>query len=637
MQLINVIPISKGAGKETLDYFSAKPLKEGSVVFVPLRKKEVPAIVLSSRDIADMKTKIKSAGFALKKVGDKKTAVLLLPEFVAAATNAAEYFATTTGAILHSATPSAIWSDIGKIKPKKGQSFAVINGSALRQNATSEKLILQSETNDRFSSYKSLTREEFAKKSSVFLLTPTIQDAEKAQKFLKKGIEQYTFVFHGDLTKKEMLARWRNALKSKHPVLIIATGSFLSLPRNDVGTIIVERENSRAYKRLARPYLDMRIFAEFYAKQKKARIIYGDLPLQIETIWRYKENELNELSAIKLRATRTARQILVDMKDIKHQKAGHFEIISAELKWLAQNAIKNKKNIFVFTARRGLSSSTICRDCGTPVLCVKCGSIAALHATTKGNCFICHACGASRSANERCKNCASWKLETLGIGIQLVEKTLKEAFPKNQIFVIDKDAASTHKKALSTAEKFYATKGGILLGTEMALPYLVKNVEYSAVATIDSLLSLPEWRMSEKILSILLKIREITEKETLIQTRKPNQKIFEIAEKGNLVDFYKDEMEKRKRFGYPPFNVFIKISVIGTSELVSKEMKYIEKLFEKNNIQIYPSSIKIGKRKFAMHGLLRIPRDKWPDKEIVEILRSLPAYFSVDIDPESLL
>lgn len=637
MQLINVIPISKGVGKETLAYFSAKPLKEGSVVFVQLRKKEVPAIVLSSRDIADMKTKIRSAGFALKKVGDKKTAVLLLPEFVAAATNAAEYFATTTGAILHSATPSAIWNDIGKIKPSKGRSFAVINGGALRQNATSEKLILQSEVDDRFSSYKSLTREEFAKKSSVFLLTPTIQDAEKAQKFLKKGIEQYTFVFHGDLTKKEMLARWKNALKSKHPILIIATGSFLSLPRNDVGTIIVERENSRAYKRLARPYLDMRIFAEFYAKQKKARIIYGDLPLQIETMWRYKENELNELSAIKLRATRTARQILVDMKDIKHQKAGHFEIISAELKWLAQNAIKNKKNIFVFTARRGLSSSTICRDCGTVVLCVKCGSIAVLHATKKGNCFICHACGASRSANERCKNCASWKLETLGIGIQLVEKTLKEAFPKNQIFVIDKDTASAHKKALSTAEKFYAAKGGILLGTEMALPYLVKNVEYSAVATIDSLLSLPEWRMSEKILSILLKIREVTEKEMLIQTRKPNQKIFEVAEKGNLIDFYKDEMEKRKRFGYPPFSVFIKMSVIGTSERVSKEMKYIEKLFEKYNIQIYPSSIKIGKSKFAMHGLLRVPRDKWPDKEIVEILRSLPPHFSVDIDPESLL
>ena len=48
-----------------------------------------------------------------------------------------------------------------------------------------------------------------------------------------------------------------------------------------------------------------------------------------------------------------------------------------------------------------------------------------------------------------------------------------------------------------------------------------------------------------KILSLLLKIKEITKNKMLIQTRKPDQKIFNYVSKGNLVDFYKDEIKRK--------------------------------------------------------------------------------------------
>ena len=147
---------------------------------------------------------------------------------------------------------------------------------------------------------------------------PTVQDAQKAENLLKKGVEKYTFVLHGSLTKKEILTRWKNALNSLHPVLIIATGSFLSLPRKDIRTIIIERENSRAYKQFNRPFIDIKIFAETLAKENGSRIILGDLPLSIDTMWRYKENELDEFSPPKLRTIREAGQSLIDMKSKKN-------------------------------------------------------------------------------------------------------------------------------------------------------------------------------------------------------------------------------------------------------------------------------------------------------------------------------
>lgn len=629
MQIINVIPISKGINKETLSYFSAKPFQKGVVVFVPLRKKEVPAIVLSSEDMSNSKIKIRKSDFALKKIENKKTHFLFLPEFISAVSSSAEFFATSSGAILYRFVPKAILDDIKKTKAREIKEN--------KKSISSRSFILQAESKDRFINYKSLIREEFARNSSIFIVLPTVRDCERAEEFLKKGIEQYTFVLHSSLTKKEILLRWKNILKSKHPTLIVATGSFLSLPRADIGTIIIEHESSQTYKQFTRPFADIRILAEFYAKYKKIRLIFGDLPLTIETMWRYNNNELDEFTPPKLRAVGAIKQTIVDMKDKKHQKAGKFEIISDELKNLISETIEKNKNMFVFTARRGLSSSTSCRDCGNPVLCNECKAPVVLHSTTKGNYFICHACGTERSADERCKTCASWKLETLGIGIQLIEKKLKEYFPTKKFFIIDKDHTSTDKKALSVSEKFYSTDGGILIGTKMALPYLKKPVHYSAIATIDSLFSLPEWRVSEKIFSILLKIKEKTEEEMLIQTRKPEQKVFDFVERGNLADFYKDEIKKRKQFGYPPFSIFIKITAIGAPTSVMKEMEYIKKLLEKHNIQIYPSSIKIARGKYAMHGLLKIERNKWPDREIVEILRSLPPYFSVDVDPESIL
>ena len=80
---------------------------------------------------------------------------------------------------------------------------------------------------------------------------------------------------------------WNLALKNDKPVLIIATGSFLSIPRHDIRTIIVERENSHAYRTLGRPYLDIRKFAELLAKEIGSEIIFGDLMLRSETLKRF--------------------------------------------------------------------------------------------------------------------------------------------------------------------------------------------------------------------------------------------------------------------------------------------------------------------------------------------------------------
>ena len=636
MKLLSVIPIVRGINKESLSYFTGSEVTVGSVVKVPIRKKIIPAIVISVADVADVKAEIKNADFETRKVEKIKSSALLSPEFMTAVSDSALFFASTSGGILHSVIPKAIIEGAEKIK---------VEMKNLKVERSHEKLVIQSDDEERYATYKSLIREEFAKGYSVFFCLPTIQDIKKAHEKLSKGIEQYTFVFHGSLGKKEQIELWNKAANEEHPCLIIATGSFLGIPRNDIGTIIVDKENARAYKSQIRPFIDIRIFAETLAKKIKAKIIFGDLLLRTETVWRHNEAEIFEVAPLKFRSLTTSTPKMINMREIlpeniqtgKEGKEPKFKLFSEDLLNLIQNNHESDENLFIFVARRGLFPSTVCADCGNLVKCNTCGAPTVLHKASSENFFLCHRCGEHRSAMEKCNNCQSWRLATLGIGIEGVEEEIINKFPNIKIFKIDADSAGTHKKALDIMAKFYASPGSILLGTEMALLYLKEAVANSAVVSIDSFFSIPDFRVNEKVMNILLKIRACTSRNFLVQTRDIDQKILKYATAGNLADFYRDEIKERETMFYPPFSIPIKITLQGDKKAVLAGMEQLQKEMAPYEVDIFPAFIPIQKGKFSMHGLIKVKRGEWIDQILLRKLNSLSPAYTINVDPESLL
>lgn len=634
MKLLAVVPIKKGLNHETLSYFTGSDIAIGSLIKAPLRKKTISAIVVSTEDVSDVKTEIKQASFETRKIEKLRSSPLLSPEFMLAVSRAATYFASTSGNVLNSVIPKAIIEGAEKIKIEQRPNLPT---------RAHEKLVIQNDDEERYATYKSLIREEFAKNYSVFFCLPTVQDIKKAYEKLSKGIEQYTFVLHGLLSKKEQIELWTKAATEEHPCLIISTGSFLGIPRNDIGTIIVDKENARAYKNQNRPFLDFRIFAEILAEKIKAKIILGDLLLRTETVWRHHQAELFEVAPLKFRSLTTSNQKLINMRELptedigKENKEPKFKLFSHELMNLIRENQENDENMFIFVARRGLFPSTVCGDCGTLVVCETCGAPTVLHKATTENFFLCHRCGEHRSAMEKCRTCQSWRLSAFGIGIEAVENELKEKFPSVKIFKIDSDSTSTHKKAVETMTKFYAAPGSLLLGTEMALLYLKELIANSAVVSLDSFFSIPDFRINEKIMNILLKIRANTSRNFLIQTRDIEQKIFKYAVGGNLADFYRDEIKDRETLNYPPFSLPIKITLQGDKRTVLAGMEKLQKDLLPYEIDIFPAFIPMSKGKFNMHGLIKIKRESWTDEELLAKLRSLSPAHTINVDPESLL
>ncbi len=147
----------------------------------------------------------------------------------------------------------------------------------------------------------------------------------------------------------------------------------------------------------------------------------------------------------------------------------------------------------------------------------------------------------------------------------------------------------------------------------------------------------------------------------MVQTRRPDETVFDYALKGNLADFYREEIDERKRFGYPPFNTFIKISLEGLKSEVRVQMEKLKADLSGSpasdqgaeKVQQYELSIfeafhpGVG-RKYTVHGLLMLPHGSWPasartsgevrpDTVLTQKLRALSPQFTIKIDPDTLL
>ena len=643
MYVVEVIPISRSIRTETLSYFTGKEIPLGAIVTVPLRSARVPAFVVSVAPATEAKTDIKKKTYSLKKLADIHAVRFFLPAFVSAAEKYARYSATGTGAVIGVFLAQKLLSKT----PPQGYDGGIVK----KNRRTAEKLLLQADDEERFAAYKGIIRESFAKKESVLLLVPSAHDAERMRDIFEKGVREYIHVFHQDMGREAMVQAWNSIVSAAHPVLTIGTATSLSLPRGDWGTVIVDREESSAYKLKRRPFSDARTFAEFFSDGIGARFILGASMLRIETLYKKERGEYQEFAPLRFRALSPAEELFIDMRKDKDgfpAHAGKFYTISEELKSAVRNVIEDNAHMLILTARRGLAPLTVCNDCGDIVLCAHCSAPVVLHKGRVGagqtglpaqtrNVFLCHKCGTRRTAEDQCEKCNGWRLSPLGIGAQKGEEDLRVLFPEGVFFRLDKDTAPTKKKAERIIEDFYAHPGSILIGTEMALAYLHKKIAATAVLSIDSLFMLPDFRINEKIFSLLMKLRSRAIKTFIIQTRAADNPLFGHVLRGNMLEFYREEIQAREMFHYPPFTTLIKLTWNGTESQIIKIKQEIESLFEAYDIAAFPAFTTKIRGKFVMHALLRVPRETWPNTEITDRLRSLPPSIAVSVDPEHLL
>jgi hypothetical protein len=68
MFVIEVIPLKRGIGIESLSYYSALSYTEGTIISIPIRNQETMAVVIGFKEVSAAKTALKTATFSLRKL-----------------------------------------------------------------------------------------------------------------------------------------------------------------------------------------------------------------------------------------------------------------------------------------------------------------------------------------------------------------------------------------------------------------------------------------------------------------------------------------------------------------------------------------------------------------------------------------
>lgn len=630
MHIANVLPIVKSPISETLSYFSAKPVKKGDLVLVPLRKKSIYGIVTDVEDVVEQKARLRSAHFNLRKIEKVIGPSPLNESVIESALNIKDFYATSASLILESVIPETILGSFNKIQPSQ---------PSIKKELKTDIKIFQTNEEERISFWKTHIREVFAQKKHVFIILPTIHLINEYQGLFERGIKEYVRTYSSKKRPKEIISLWDEIRTSDHPLLVIGTPQLISFFDERVGSIIVEYEHHNAYTLKERPFIDMRDFIELVSKNSGCPMIYGDQFIRTETIARY---DNKELGSVRTPSFRFPNLSFIKTESLNSED-GSWDFFSLTLKKAIAKLEEKKEHLVIYVTRKGFAPVTECKDCKRVVSCSNCGAPLVLYKKGNTRSYSCNRCGNNEDSDRRCDNCDSWNLVPLGIGTETIQEEIKNRWKHIPVFVLDKHTTKKELEAEELILEFEKHKFGILIITDYGIPFLKGKYDKIAIASIDTMFAIPNFRMNEYILSKIIHLQELSNSPLLIQTSNQKEGLIEMINRGHLGTWHKEELSDRQALHYPPYGIIISVYKKGSDSEVKKWKQVFSEMFEKYNPYISTRFLNKEKKQLILTVILKTELSKWPNKyspgktKLSELIESLPPDVITIINPESII
>ena len=475
-------------------------------------------------------------------------------------------------------------------------------------------------------------------KDSIFLV-PEISLTPQMVYHFKSRFGDEVAVLHSRLSEGEKYDEYRKIVEGKVHIVVGARSAVFA-PFKNLGVIIIDEEHTTSYKQDNNPKYSAIEIAIERAKNNNAIVILGSATPSLETYARSIKG-LYTLVELKHRVNTNNLPLveIVDMSKEKHRGS----IFSSKLITEVNKRLEEHEQIILLLNRRGYSSFITCSNCGYTAKCPHCDITLTYHKTS--NTLRCHYCGYADKMNDICPSCGEKAIKTLGTGTEKVEEEIKKVF-NARVVRMDLDTTSkkgSHEKIITA---FKNHEYDILLGTQMIAKGLdFSNVTLVGVINADTSLMIPNYRSNEYTFQLLMQTagrsgRGEKNGSVIIQTFNPEHYAITLASKHDYIDFFKQEMEVRRKLSYPPYYYLIYIKVIGKDyNKISIESNKIASILTrelKNSKILGPTTCSV----FKLNGLFRfgiIIKYKKEEK-MEEVLQSLVNHYkgnqtvNVDID-----
>lgn len=655
MFIIDVIPLIRLPKHlpQIFSFFSLKEIQKGVVVIIKIRNKETPALAINCENARNRRIEIKRKDFEMKPIAKIISSIpVLTANQIQLGFWMAEYYLEPISFVFQTIAPKSLKKITKTITLETGEIFDI---SLIKKMILPKPLFLQSENIDKAISYlkPEITNAIFQNRQVLVIAPETIM--------IKKIFNLIALDFPNeeihDLNEKQNSEKtWKkySRIKNNQIKIIIGTRSGVFAPFANLGLIIIIDENNTTHKQWAgHPLYDARDIAEKLSKIFDAKIIKEGETLSI--VSQYKV--MTEKYDYKLLTSKNSTKLpkIIDMR--LEQRKGNFSPLSEFFVVKIQEIIKNKKKAIFFINRRGAANFIICKNCGDLALCPICKipliyypEIKSFDNKTIFERLICNHCNFSCQPQNICAKCHGVQIKYTGLGTQKIERQLKRDFPHLHIFRLDSDIAKNNKTKKQILDSFSKTTPSVLVATQQVFSLeSISNISFIGVISLDAMLAIPDYQSSERIYFIIKKLIAISD-DLAIQTYDPANSFLKFLVNMDYNALYKQEIEDRQLFFYPPFSKIIKFNYrhLIPQKAKSEALIFFKSLQSALNEEILKKEIKLlgpaprfifqEKGFYNWHIILKIKDQNEILSQVKNKIKTIiPKNWETDVNPDHLL
>ena len=415
--------------------------------------------------------------------------------------------------------------------------------------------------------YIKLIRRCLEKGKQAMLLVPEIALTPQLLGLMAAHFGDRVAVLHSSLPESERYDQWKR-VRAGDARVVVGTRSAVFAPCVQPGLIILDEEQEHSYKSENAPRYDARDIAMWRGLKEKALVLLGSATPSVETMYRARagHHSLYTLSH-RYNGKPLPKVEIVDMR--QELKQGNDLSVSYALQDAIGQTAEAEKQTILFLNRRGNSRALVCVDCREAPECPRCSARLTYHSANQR--LMCHYCGHSQKATQRCPRCGG-PMKAIGTGTQKVQQQLQTLFPDMVVDRMDADtvsAANTHQQIL---DKFREENHPVLIGTQMVAKGLnLPNVTLVGVLDADLSLYTDSYRSAETTFNMLTQVvgragRGEADGKAMIQTVAPEHPVINLAARQDYESFYKLELALRRVQKCPPFGDLAVVTFTGQDE-----------------------------------------------------------------------
>ncbi len=641
MYILRVVPLTTIPlpREQALDYFSNVDLPAGALVDVPINRRIMPAVVLASVLLADVKARVRTAvPYQLRSVARVRSAKpAITSQQRELGRWIARQFWAPLGQVLKAMLPMSV---LRKPIPMAERAREPLRPKSL------PRLVWKA---DRRGVYVPAVHRALSRGEQVLVLAPdAASEAFWSGVFADGKIP--TARYSSALPASRTRSLWAD-LSGGAAVAVVGARSAAFLPFSNLGLVIAEDEESDAHKSWVHsPRYDVREVAEKLAELHGADLIFGSAAPTLARQLRARRGALG-LDGPDRGAGKALPIEVVDLRS--ERAAGNNSPLSRRLQEAVGSAFADGRPTILFVNRRGTAPVLICRDCGAAVECPRCSASlvqhrGAIRGKGSGNVLVCHHCNHRASVPDVCPSCRGHALAAFGAGTERIEIEARRLWPNASVARLDSDVATRPADVAEIADRFCAGATNILVGTQLlsALRYRVfPKPPLFGIVAVDPLLAFPDYRVTERLWQVIRSVGG-SAREVIAQTYRPDHQFLQ-ALAGSPAAFYDAELADRRSFGFPPFSEFIKLTFRHRDEskaqsesaaLARQLAAIIGKAKVEDRVRLLgpaPAFLVRERGRFIWNLVIQSRLTSLRARN--QLLAFVPSVWSVDVHPESIL